>query len=516
MTMKKRSRINPYLLIIPGTLLLISLGCSEDFFDRTAGDRITPDVHYQTSIDAEISAAGAIITLQDAMPRLILLDGLRSDQMDVTANAGADLAEINQQIFSPGNPYTDPADFYKVIININEVLANIDKVAENDREFDEYILYYATGAMLSMRAWTYLTLVRMFNQAAYIEDNMTSLPEDMTQHILSKDVLIDTLINQLIPYVFDASVGTERIELKVAYYVNTKALLGELYLEKNDYANAAMYLKLACESYLNQTSLLKVDNTYADEAWSTIFLNAETAEIENISVIPFSSTENQYNPLAGQFGYSYQYVVKPSAILVNSFMSQIPASGPEGDLYRGLGITFDVDSAAIPSGDYTYFTKYEIDRNDPFSSDIIISRAADIHLMLAEAYNRMGDEESQEFALMLLNQGVNNEQPKPPAFARWSRNRGIRGRVKLSSREIPEGLAGQERIRYIEDQIMEERALELACEGKRWFDLVRVAERRNDPAYLADKVAAKFQGTSMYNEIHAKLMDPANWYLPFE
>lgn len=514
--MKKSARINPYLLVIAGIFLITCMGCSEDFFDRKAGDRISPDKHYKTSIDAEISAAGAIITLQEAMPKLVVLNGLRSDLMDVTANASADLREINRQMISTGNPYTDPDDLYKVIININEVLANIDRVAENDREFDEYILYYTRGALISMRAWSYLTLVRMYNQAAYIEDNLTSLPEDMQQTILTKEVMIDTLINQLIPYVFDASVGTERQELKMPLYVNTKALLGELYLEKNDYANAATYLKLACESYLNQTSLLKVDNTFSDEAWSTIFLNAETAEVENLSVIPFSSTEKQYNPLAGWFGYDYQYLVKPSSVLVDAYMTQETSSGGEGDEYRGLGITFAVDSAAIPSGDYTFFTKYEIDQSDPFSSDIVISRAGDIHLLLAEALNRMGDEESQEFATILMNRGFNNENPKPAPFARWARNQGIRGRVSLSEREVPEELTGMDRTLYVENLILEERALELAAEGKRWFDLIRVAERRNDPAYLADKVAAKFEGTSMYNEVHGRLMDPANWYLPFE
>lgn len=515
--METRSQINPYLLIILGALLVINPGCSEDFFNRTAGERITPDLHYKTATDADVSIAGAIITLQEAMPRLIVLDGLRSDMMDVTKYASEDLTEINHQVFSSGNPYTDPADFYKVIVNINEVLANLDRVAANDREFDDYITHYTRGALISMRAWTYLTLVRMYNQAVYIDDNLTSLPGDLEQNIMSKEVMIDTLINQLIPYVFDASVGAEREELRVPLYVNTKALLGELYLEKNDYNSAATYLKLACESYLNQSSMLKVDNTYKDDAWSTIFLNAETAEIENISVIPFSSVENQYNPLANLFGYSYQYMVKPSSVLIDSFMAQVPASGPAGDLYRGQGITFGVDSAAMGSDpDYTYISKYEIDKSDPFGSDIIISRAADIHLLLAEAYNRMGDEESQEYALILLNQGINNEQPKPSDFARWSRNIGIRGRVYLTSREVPEDLTGEDRIRYIEDLIMAERALELACEGKRWFDLVRVAERRNEPGFLADKVAAKFEGTPRYNDIRARLMDPSNWYLPFE
>ncbi|RPI43288.1 MAG: RagB/SusD family nutrient uptake outer membrane protein, partial [Bacteroidetes bacterium] len=449
--MKNRMRSKVYSPVLVGIVLALITGCSDDFFDTTAGDRITPDQHYKTLTDGEISVIGAIATLQEAMPRLILLDGLRSDILDVTPNAGASLREINEQVFSPGNSYTDPADLYKVVINLNEVLANVDKVAANDREFDEYIAHYVKGGLLSMRAWTYLTLVRLYDQAALITDNLTTLPENLEQNILGREAMIDTLINQLLPYVFDASVGTERIELQISYYVNTKALLGELYLEKNDYANAVAYLKLACESYLNQPSVLKVDNTYRNEAWSAIFLNAESAGVENLCVIPFSSVEDQRNPLASHFGYRFQYTVKPSSVLVDSFMAQIPSAGPAGDLYRGKGITFGVDSSAMGSGNYTYITKYEIDKNDPFSSDIVISRAADLHLMLAEAYNRLGDEQSQAYALIFLNQGVNKENPKPPEYARWSRNLGIRGRVNLTPLEVPEDLTGEDRIRYIED-----------------------------------------------------------------
>ncbi len=163
-----------------------------------------------------------------------------------------------------------------------------------------------------------------------------------------------------------------------------------------------------------------------------------------------------------------------------------------------------------------YITKYEVVTADPMGTDIILSRAADIHLMLAEAYNRMGDEVSQGYALMLLNAGVNDENPKPPEFIRWRGNIGIRGRVDLTSNEVPDEILGEQRTLMIEDLIIAERSLELAYEGKRWFDLVRVAERRGDPTFLADKVAAKFEGTPEYNTIHAKLMNRDNWYLTTE
>jgi tetratricopeptide (TPR) repeat protein len=515
--MKKRSHLTPYFQAILGTVLLTFFGCSDDFFNEKAGDRITPDQHYKSMMDGEISLMGAIITLQDIMPRLIMLDGLRSDMMDITPNADANFRDINNQVFSVDNPYTNPADLYKLIININEVLVNIDRVAKNDKNFDSLIVHAATGGLIGMRSWTYLTLVRLYGKAAYIDGNLTSLPSNLTQNVLSKEVIIDTLINQLIPYIHT---NLQEAEFRVSYYVNNKALLGELYLEINDYANAIVYLKMACESYGNLSSLLKVDKTYKDAAWSTIFLNSETADLENISMIPYASYEGQYNPLANWMGHSYQYMVKPTTMLVDSFMAQIPAAGGPGDLWRGLGVTFGSDTIAQLTDTTflteTYITKYAVDQADPFSTDIIISRAADIHLMLAEAYNRLGDPTSQKYALMLLNQGVNKENPKPAIYSRWSGNLGIRGRVYLSSKEVPATLTGDALMLYIEDMIIEERALELAFEGKRWNDLVRIAQRRNEPEFLADKVAAKFAGTDKYNDIHTWLMNPSNWYLPFE
>ena len=126
--MKNRSRINTFLLAILSTVLITLSGCSEDFFNKQAGDRITPDQHYKTTTDFVVSSDGAISSLQEAMPKLIMVDGLRSDAMDVTSYAGADLSNINDHVFLPGNPYTDPSDLYKVIVNLNELLAHIDEI----------------------------------------------------------------------------------------------------------------------------------------------------------------------------------------------------------------------------------------------------------------------------------------------------------------------------------------------------------------------------------------------------
>jgi len=453
------------------------------------------------------------------MPNLIMLDGLRSDMLEVTPNANSNLVEIHNQSISPDNPFTDPSGLYKVIINVNEVLANIDVLANRDRDYDALAEKAVKGALIGLRSWSYLTLARLHGSVALIDGNMTTVPDNASQTIIGKNELIPMLIEDITPYIHDTSDGSEFVEYRFDHFMNPKALLGELYLEMNNYPEAARYLKLACESYLNSPSMLKVDRTYQDAAWGAIFLNAESNRLENISVVPFSRAEDQYNPLPRWLGYEYEYMARPTSLVIDSFFTQINAAGDTLDLYRAA-FTLDFQMQQINDSTFTFVNpevrKYSIDGNDPFSSDIIISRAADVHLMLAEAYNRMGDETSQEYALMLLNQGVNNENPKPAEFTRWSGNLGIRGRAYLSSREVPErdSISVEERTILIEDAIIAERALELAYEGKRWFDLMRIADRRNDPAYLADRVAAKFKGTGKYDEIRNKLMNPENWYIP--
>jgi starch-binding outer membrane protein, SusD/RagB family len=168
-------------------------------------------------------------------------------------------------------------------------------------------------------------------------------------------------------------------------------------------------------------------------------------------------------------------------------------------------------------------------------------RQTHLHLRFAEATNR---DLRHRLAYGFINSGIKGAFPPPtgvtdvtnyqntlrypapynfdgregniPYFrSDWYRHIGIRARALVTEDTVA---IGADSLLHIENSLINEGALENAFEGTRWPDLLRVARRRQDPAFLADKIYNKLQkdGIPGADAVKTRLMNKDNWYLPFK
>ncbi len=245
--------------------------------------------------------------------------------------------------------------------------------------------------------------------------------------------------------------------------------------------------------------------------------------------------------------------------------------GLPGDFHRGINVSYtysragvnlsnndiremmrlryfgdDRSSRSLVENADTVIWKYSVGKN-AFSRDanFMIYRAAGVHLWLAELYTfwafmRQGNVSTfTSNALNILNDGSNY------AASSSRPQRGVRGRVGFggavyrgyvleSDDAVKIGNIVYERDPftnevtgyknftgnfpalqlYLEEKIIEERARELAYEGERFYDLMRVARRRGDPDFLAKRVSQKYPSGER-DRIYNLLMDEKNWYINY-
>jgi hypothetical protein len=484
-------------------------------------DRLLPEEQaFVDEFSARSAVMGVYALLQEVSQQLIILGELQGDLLTVTENAGSDLRQINEHMADQSNIYTDPSAYFRVIVNCNEVLHKIHLAREKDENISELEYNSYIAELKLIRAWVYFKMVQIYGGAPYFEEPMSDyqqavIMEEHLDSIQSEDFILDTILSQIIELdTFELNMLEERPFFAIRFNKFTNwALQGDIYLWRNNYAFAKKAFDrvadILAEEGFSGTERLPYINAwdYQDVNWKTLFqfsYSSSTFETLTIFVVPFSKLYNQQHSLQRLFYYGEggDYLVRPSEYILNTYQSQQVIRyevypdverGTPGDLSRGKGVTYD----SIDGRPVVY--KYSLYR-EPFDNDagLIAYRTADYHLKTCETYARL---RRTEDAISHLNDGLLYKSA-------WGTGTRTRANVKGMNVEDPRYLEP------VEDLIMEERALELAFEGHRWFDLMRIARHRDDPSYLADKVSSKFPDEQTREKVRNRLMDPSNWYLP--
>jgi hypothetical protein len=542
--LKKYTRIAFALLVF----IVLVAGC--DFLLDADSDRLVfPDEHQLDSPKDTIYPMVGIFTLLEKLSdRYVLFGELRGDLMDVTENANPWLREINNFEISPDNPYNNVSDYYSVINNCNYLIRHIDTALVSKAE---KVMYKDLAAAKTIRTWTYMQLVLNYGKAKYYEEPILSI-EDADNYVeYSIRELIPVLIQDLEPWKYvempgSISLGVDLTSEKSFFPI--RFVLGDLYLWNGEYEKAAIeYHDLIKDNYYVIDDLYRstwtVDNgvfvtrNEEDQNWNTMF---ELSTREQITLIAGSTEYGQGADLDSLIWSGYE--IAPSATAIDTWNKQTyyynATVFTEGDLRGELGSYLGPGSEYyIRVDEGNKISKY-LYMSTSTSKAIIVYRTGLLYLRYAEAVNRAG---KPNLAFAVLKSGLNSralaEDTIVPRIEKYSEftdttgtfydyvnfedfvfdyNIGVHargcGNVRLSTDYIIPSLNSlEDSILFVEDKIVEELALETAFEGNRFHDLMRVAFRRNDPAFLSNLVAEKY--TDNKEAVRSKLMDENNWYL---
>ncbi|MEO8239349.1 MAG: RagB/SusD family nutrient uptake outer membrane protein [Flavobacterium sp.] len=560
--------------------LLFSLSSCSDYLDVQPEDKLIEEQMYRNLYDADAAVIGVYGKFMALAEKNVILNEMRADLMTTTRNSSPFLKEISEHNVSANNPYANPKDFYVVIQNCNNVLKNFDVMLKEKRftqeQYDQR--YSDIGAI---RSWVYLQLGIHYGSVPYITEPIETIEDVKNISKYPKlpfNQLLDQLVlfTENLPYkkLYET---TSSLMINIdgyntdKFFINKECLLGDLQLWKGNYNAAAAHYKNVMETATNSASDTDRFNMYRvkfaevishddlavgyrrdftedatslinsnTQGWRSIFARDRDVlwNTEWIWSLPFENNFAPKNPFIALFSNKNgDYLVKPSQSAIDLWNNQTQNNNIPYDA-RGPKFTYNIVNGDPVIMKYLYSSEAVASTGIPNTKgQWFLYRAAKLHLRYAEASNR---DNQQKVAYAILNYGINDTftiTPEPtdvtniqqtklsfpydfdarmgdyPFFrGNWHRGAGIRGRAYTKA----VGAIGDDMI-TTENHIIDEDALELAYEGNRWEDLVRVALRRNDPSFLADKVYEKLskEGNGKASEVRSKLMNVNNWYLPF-
>jgi hypothetical protein len=427
--------------IIFGLMILLTMGCGEDFLDRSDPGVLTWDKLYNTKEDFNAALAGCYQSIMDPASDNVWFGDIAGDNVYITRyQPSGTMRDIDQLVVSAqdGSLSSYWSSNYITIQRVNMLLDRLanSAVADNDKK-----VFEAEARFL--RAYSYFNLVRIFGGVP-VYDQSVDIDVIYNTPRSSAEEVLDLIVSDLIEAKNIDSYRTSEDLATAGGKASTtaaKTLLGKVYLWKKDFVNAETTLADVVATSGKQLEELSVlfdpDNPFNNE----IIFSINYDRVNGFSN-PFVSTTVPYNSPVGSVYPNISEKYGSGYLMVEQFTA---GKFDPQDKRAALIDTLIFENLGLI--DTNVFSRKYVDTLTTFNgwsgSNTIILRYADVLLMYAEALNENGKTDQ---AYQYINQ--------------------VRTRAGIG--DLPEGYSKEQMFQALAD----ERQKEFLLEGDRWFDLV--------------------------------------------
>ena len=490
-----------------------------DYLTIIPADVVVEENFWQTKDQVNGMLATSYLKLlsNDAVTKAIVWGEMRSDNMTYPPSYNTDIKNIVEANIIDENSYCRWGIYYEAINYANLVLEGAGKVVESDPDFSEGDLAVVKGEMYAMRALCHFYLVRTFRDiplALKSAKNDAEIPEyKQVKPLVALDSIMADLERAENMVMKSGAFPTKQQNLGRITKNAVLAIKADVNLWRA--AFATYYDQPNVDGYYNdciedcRTIIANMDNQLEEEnkgkpavekfAYNLIQNRGEVKEKES------SHKSTAYDEIFGSKNSSesiFELQVQGDNIKNGAFNGVYRVYGTEGN--PGLGVVpqgfvtsnYEEDDLRAYSftnlksfnqtttdNQNTCIVKYaskaspatSFRKSDEWDANWIVYRRTDVLLMMAEA---------------MVARSTAGEADFREAF---DIVKAINTRSRIDSTDVMNPLKEE---KYLDKEaslelIRKERLLELSYEGKRWFDLVRLAlkEKSTDKIkFVADKL----------------------------
>lgn len=469
------------------TLVMVLTGGCNSWLDIYPENQQTSDNFWKSKEEVQEVLMGAYSQLRGKCYEKIIQWGeIRGDIVKLGEGKTTNEEKIKSLEITDDNAVCQWDVFYTVIARANSVIRYSESVLDEDVTFTQKLSDAYVAEAVWLRSLCYFYLVRTFGEVPLVLNPYVDDSEAYEIPKSGEETILNQLISDLSAYAgkcktaYDKDWEVRGRATRWAYY----ALLADVYLWKGDYQNAIN----TCDKILFPEGATCQFELVPSEEWYTLFYPGNS--VESIFELQW---DNQYNQTNSLYDWFFKGTDKTRYLISAAGQALFEGDENASDV-RGVNASYLIESSYDSkfwkfAGTGRYGDGGAIRGSNQKDGNLIIYRLSDIYLIKAEA---LAMQEQYQAMLDVLN-------------------------VYRANRGYPENslttLPGTKRDALM--MVIGERSREFMAEGKRWFDILRVAKRDNYAYrdYVTDALLAGVDAKD-YQLWKSLLSNVNSYYLP--